>query len=62
MTLDEILTEKRDVAVLGALAAVGGNRRRAAAILGMSLRNFLYVLTKMRARGIAVPSRRKVAA
>lgn len=61
-TLAELVQERRDAAILGALQAVGGNRRRAATALGMSLRNFLYVLQKMRERGVNVPSRQRVRA
>ena len=57
MTLREMLRERRETAILGALQAMQGNRRRAATMLGMSLRTFLYDIQKMRARGVTVPDR-----
>jgi DNA-binding NtrC family response regulator len=62
VTLREMVRERRDAAVLGALQASGGNRRRAAATLDLSLRQLLNILQQMRMRGIDVPSRQKVAA
>jgi DNA-binding NtrC family response regulator len=58
MTLAELVQERRDTAILGALEACQGNLRRTAAALGMSLRNLLYVMQQMRERGIAIPSRK----
>ena len=57
VTLRELIRERRETAILGALQATQGNRRRAAALLDMSLRTLLYDLQKMRARGMEVPDR-----
>ena len=57
MTLAEMVRERKDAAILGALEATNGNRRRAAALLDVSLRTFLHYLQQMRARGITVPPR-----
>jgi DNA-binding NtrC family response regulator len=56
-TLKAMVQERRETAILGALQATNGNRRRAAVALGMSLRTLLSDLQKMRARGLTIPDR-----
>jgi DNA-binding NtrC family response regulator len=62
VTYKEIMQQRSDEAILGALMAVNGNRHRAATLLKMSVRNFLLLLQKMRDRGVDVPSRQRVKA
>lgn len=56
-TLEEDLKSREYRRILETLAAVGGNRKEAAARLGISSRTLRYKLARMRQEGVEVPDR-----
>lgn len=61
-TLEEDLKIRENRRILETLAAVGGNRKEAAARLGISSRTLRYKLARMRQEGVEVPDRAGAAA
>ncbi|MFP4647712.1 MAG: sigma 54-interacting transcriptional regulator [Halorhodospira sp.] len=56
-TLEEDLKSREYRRILETLAAVGGNRKEAAARLGISSRTLRYKLARMRQEGVEIPER-----